>query len=57
MDMIEEYFMERTSTFLWVTEYMIENGYSMYNCKAELKQAKKYMRMLNKYQRMKYDTV
>ena len=55
--MIEEYFMERTSTFLWVTEYMIENGYSMYNCKAELKQAKKYMRMLNKYQRMKYDTV
>ena len=65
MDMIEKYFMERCSTYLWVLEdYMMNpetyvdekppyNVIPIRACQNELKEAKVFMKMLNKYQRLK----
>ncbi len=63
MDMIEKYFIERINTHLWVLDdYQMnpekccpEEGdtISIIGCKETLDTAKKYMKMLNKYQRMK----
>lgn len=65
MDMIEKYFMERCSTYLWTLEdylmnplkYTDENDNPLPTpiiaCKNELKQAKTFMLMLNRYQRLK----
>lgn len=64
-DMIEKYFMERIDTHLWVLEdyqmnpkhYLDDeppyNVLNVFACRDTLKTAKKYMKMLNKYQRMK----
>ena len=62
-DMIEKYFMERIDTHLWVLEdYQLnpekccpEEGdkISIIGCRDTLKIAKNYMKMLNKYQRLK----
>ena len=64
-DMIEEYFMERISTHLWVLEdYQMTSKYyedekpphnkiNIFACGETLKIAKKYMKMLNKYQKVK----
>ncbi len=67
IDIIEKYFMERISTHLCVLEdYQMnpekccpEEGdkISIIGCKDTLNTAKKYMKMLNKYQRMKHITM
>lgn len=59
MDSIEKYFMERIDTYLKVLEdfQMDEEKYgntiNVPSCKITLKEAKEYMKLLTKYQRMK----
>ena len=67
VDMIEKYFMERVETHLWVLEdwQMTPSYYegeeppndkiNIFACKDSLRKAKNYMKMLNKYQRMKLE--
>lgn len=64
-DLIERYFMERIDTHLWVLEHYQMNPekycddeppYNVLNptaCMITLNTAKNYMKMLNKYQKMK----
>ncbi len=64
-DLIERYFMERISTHLWVLERFQldpkswedeEPPYNVFNpiaSRETLNTAKNYMKMLNKYQRIK----
>jgi len=66
MDLIEKYFMERCSTHLWVLEdyqmnplkYTNDDGSpcptNVVACMHTLKEAKVFMKMLNRYQRLKY---
>lgn len=66
MDLIEKHFMERISTHLWVLEDYQMNPLkytddddkpiptNILACRNTLKEAKTFMKMLNRYQRLKY---
>ncbi len=66
MDLIEIYFMERVSTHLhvledwqmdprsWEDEEPPYNKLNIRMCLDSLKEAKTFMKMLNRYQRLKY---
>ena len=66
MDLIEKYFIERCSTYLWVLEDYLMNPLKYTDdddnplpkpilaCRNEFKEAKVFMKMLNRYQRLKY---